>query len=96
MTDIRSALLDLLATAEPLEDVMGHHFTGDYRQRTNGTWDDRSGFVEHIQHLRAVVQGVDITILDEYDDGERYADRHVVKVVKHDGSTVVQEVYVFA
>ncbi|AKT51704.1 nuclear transport factor 2 family protein [Arsenicicoccus sp. oral taxon 190] len=96
MSDIRSALHDLLATSEPLDAVVDRHFTDDYRQRTNGTWDDRAGFVDHIQHLGEVVRDVDITVLDEYDDGERYADRHVVEVTKRDGSTVVQEVYVLA
>lgn len=96
MTDIRSARHDLLATSEPLDDVVPRHFTDDYRQRMNGVWDDRDGFVEHIRHLRAVVHEVEIAILDEYDEGERYADRHVVTAVKRDGCTVVQEVYVFA
>lgn len=33
---------------------------------------------------------------DELTDGDRYADRHTMEVVKNDGSTVRMEVYVFA
>ena len=37
-----------------------------------------------------------IEVLEELRDGNRYADRHRVHVVKRDGSQVVQEVYLFA
>lgn len=33
---------------------------------------------------------------DELADGDRYADRHTMEVVKNDGSTVRMEVYAFA
>ena len=36
-----------------------------------------------------------IAVLDEFSDGHRYADRHIVTVTKHDGTQVVQEVYLF-
>ena len=96
MTDICSALHDLLNTDEDLEAVARRHFAEDYKQRTNGSWDDRAGFLEHIRHLRSVVQSVEIEVLDEFVSGTRYADRHVVTVFKNDGSVTKQEVYVFA
>lgn len=80
----------------PLEDVVDRFFTPDYRQRTNGQWSNRTEVVAHLGRLRRVVERMDITVADELSDGERYADRHVLRVVKKDGSVTVQEVYVFA
>ncbi|UYO92432.1 nuclear transport factor 2 family protein [Pollutimonas sp. M17] len=96
-TDIRSALDDLLNQQQhPLEDVLARHFSPDYRQRTNGQWDDREAFAQHACKLREVVASARIDVLDELRDGNRYADRHRVHVTKRDGSKVVQEVYLFA
>lgn len=96
-TDIHSALDDILNQQQiPLEDVLDRHFSIDYRQRTNGTWDDRAAFAHHAKKLRAVVASARIEVLDELRDGKRYADRHRVYLTKRDGSTVVQEVYLFA
>lgn len=80
---------------QPLEDVINRHFSPSYKQRTNGVWDDREAFTQHIRKLREVVASVRIEVLDELHDGNRYADRHCVYVTKRDGSTVVQEVYLF-
>lgn len=96
MTDIASALADLLGGSEPLETVLDRHFAPSYRQRTNGHWDNREGFAQHIAHLREVVADIHVEVLDEHVNGHSYADRHVITVTKQDGSTVIQEVYVFA
>jgi hypothetical protein len=96
-TDIRTALDELLNQPHrPLEDVLDRHFSPDYRQRTNGQWDDREAFVRHAGKLREVVASARIEVLDELRDGTRYADRHRVHAVKRDGGQVVQEVYLFA
>ncbi len=97
MTDIKTALYDLLRDRDAsLDQAVDRHFAPHYRQRTNGSWDDRAGFVAHIAHLREVVDSVDAQVLDEITDARHYADRHVVTIVKRDGSRVVQEVYLFA
>lgn len=96
MTTINAALHDLLNQPNlPLEDAIERHFTPSYRQRTNGSWDDRAAFADHIVHLRSIVKMVTITVLDEISDGHTYADRHIVDLEKADGSHVVQEVYLF-
>lgn len=96
-TDIRSALDDILNRQQrPLEDVLDRHFSPDYRQRTNGRWDDREAFAQHARKLREVVASARIEVLDELRDGNRYADRHRVRITKRDGTQVVQEVYLFA
>lgn len=95
--DIRLALDELLNQRHlPLEDVLDRHFSPEYRQRTNGRWDDREAFSRHARKLREVVASARIEVLDEIRDGNRYADRHRVHVTKHDGGQAVQEVYLFA
>lgn len=80
----------------PLDEVLDRYFSPAYRQRTNGHWDDRAAFMRHARKLREVVSSANIELLDEFRDGNRYADRHRVHVMKHDGSAVIQEVYLFA
>ncbi len=79
----------------PLHDVMDTYLSGEYRQRTNGTWDDRQAVGQHFEHLRAVVDHAVIVVHDEITDGHTYADRHTVDVTKRDGGRVTQEVYAF-
>ena len=92
-----SNLLDDLLNRQhiPLDAVMDTYLSDDYRQRTNGTWDDREAVGRHFEHLRAVVDHAVIVVHDEITDGHTYADRHTVDVVKRDGGRVTQEVYVF-
>ncbi|WP_406720538.1 hypothetical protein RPE78_10730 [Thioclava litoralis] len=97
MTDIKTALDDLLNRQDlPLDAVLDRHFSPNYRQRTNGVWDDREGFRLHVQKLRELVASAEIEVLDEVSDGLNYADRHIVSATKRDGHQVVQEVYLFA
>ena len=96
-TDMHSALTDLLFRPElDLAAAADRHFAPDYRQRTDGRWDERDGFVEHIAHLRSIVASGTVRVLDEFRDGALYADRHVVEILKRDGSRVEMEVYAFA
>jgi len=96
-TDVATALTDLLLTPGlALDEAVDRHFAPDYRQRTDGRWDDRGQFLEHIAHLREVVAGGSVEVLDELVVGDRYADRHVMEITKTDGSTVRMEVYLFA
>ena len=95
-TDISTALTDLLFTPGlDLDVAADRHFAPDYRQRTDGRWDDRQDFLAHIAHLRKVVAGGSIKVHDELVDGARYADRHTVNITKTDGATVRMEVYLF-
>ncbi|MFJ4094609.1 nuclear transport factor 2 family protein [Kitasatospora sp. NPDC089913] len=98
-TDIGRALDDLLFAPDPdlpLDEAVSRHFTPDYRQRTNGVWSDRAGFVEHIAKLRSLVREGRVEVHDELRDGTRYADRHTVTVTRNDGRTSRIEVYLFA
>ncbi|WP_327069929.1 nuclear transport factor 2 family protein [Kitasatospora sp. NBC_01250] len=95
-TDITSALTDLLFNPElPLDEAADRHFAPEYRQRTDGSWADRTEFLEHIAHLRAVVASGSVDVYEELANGHLYADRHAVTVTKKDGSTVRMEVYLF-
>ncbi|MDF2898900.1 MAG: hypothetical protein K0Q46_5686 [Rhodococcus erythropolis] len=95
-TDIKTALDDLIFSTElSVDDAVNKHFSDDYRQRTNGQWDDRSAFTAHITHLRTVVADGSITVHEELVTGNMYADRHTVTIEKNDGGRVVTEVYLF-
>ncbi|MFI9273398.1 nuclear transport factor 2 family protein [Kitasatospora sp. NPDC052896] len=96
-TGIAAAITDLVFnSAITVEEAADLHFTPDYRQRTDGEWADRAGFIEHISHLRTVVAEGFVEVHDELRDGTKYADRHTVHATKKDGSSVRLEVYVFA
>jgi hypothetical protein len=96
-TTISAALTDLLLTPGlDLDEAADRHFAPDYRQRTDGRWDDRAEFLAHIAHLRTVTTGGSVQVHDELVGGDRYADRHTVTATKVDGSVVRMEVYLFA
>lgn len=97
MTTIKDAVDDLFNHQQlPAEEAVDRHYGPTFRQRTNGSWEDRPGFVARIVHLRNVVEHASITVLDELTDGPRYAERHVADLVQRDGTRMLQEVYVFA
>jgi len=96
MTSITAALTELLDDRDgSVDEVIGRHFTDDYRQETDGVWSDRAQFADHIRHLRDVVAHAEVRVLDEFIQDSAYADRHEVHVTKTDGAVVVQEVYLF-
>lgn len=96
-TGIEAALTDLLFNSDlTVREAVDRHFTPEYRQRTDGEWADRDGFLDHITHLRTVVADGHVQVHEELYDGSRYADRHTAHITKKDGSTVRMEVYVFA
>jgi hypothetical protein len=96
VTTIKLVLHDLLMEAAmPLEQAIDRHFGPQYRQRTNGSWDDRAAFAKHIAYLRGIVESATVEVLDELTDGHLHADRHIVDIRKRDGGRVVQEVYLF-
>lgn len=96
MTTLAAALNDLLNNRElELHGAIERHFTPNYRQRTNGNWNDHARFAAHMSHLRSIVESARVTVLNELVDGQHYAERHLVEIVKKDGDTVTQEVYAF-
>ncbi|MFE5581475.1 nuclear transport factor 2 family protein [Kitasatospora sp. NPDC056531] len=96
-TDVVAALTDLLFTPGlELAEAVDRHFAPDYRQRTDGRWDNREEFTTHIAHLRTIVAGGEIQVLEELVQGDLYADRHIIDIHKTDGSSVRVEVYLFA
>ncbi len=96
-TDISAALTDLLLSRDlTVEEAADRHFAPEYRQRTDGEWADRAGFIEHITHLRGVVDHGSVQVHEELYDGSKYADRHTVHITKTDASTVSMEVYLFS
>lgn len=77
----------------PLDTVLDRHFSPGYRQRANGHWDDRAAFARHARKLVAAAR---IEALDELRDGDRYAERHRIRLTRRDGTHSAHEVYLFA
>ncbi|GAA0243211.1 nuclear transport factor 2 family protein [Rhodanobacter caeni] len=97
MTTLKAAIEDLLNNRRlTAAEAADRHFSSDFRQRTNGTWDDRATFLARIDHIRDVVAHATVTVLDELGDADRYAERHVIDLLQRDGGRIRQEVYVFA
>lgn len=96
MATIKDAIEDLFNTPElTAAEAVERHFAPSFRQRVNGSWVDYSTFLARIASLREIVGRVTITVLDEFSDGNRYAERHVIDLLKRDGSRIIQEVYLF-
>lgn len=79
-----------------IDEIANQYFSPYYRQRTNGRWDDRAEFIKHLHKLREVVSSAKIEVIEELQQANLYADRHLVTAVKKDGSITTQEVYLFA
>jgi hypothetical protein len=97
MSTLKDAIHDLFNN--PLlttDDAIDRHFAPGFRQRTNGHWDERAAFRARMLLLRDVVAHATVSVLDELVDGDRYAERHVIDLMKRDGERILQEVYVFA
>jgi hypothetical protein len=82
MTTLKDALADLLQNPGlSVDEAAARHISPDFRQRTNGQWDDRVGFLARIAHVRSETRHVTITVLDELHDGSRYAERHIIDLL---------------
>ena len=97
MSTLKDAIHDLFNDPSlTADDAIDRHFAPGFRQRSNGYWDERAAFRVRMLLLRDVVDRATISVLDELADGSRYAERHVIDLMKRDGERILQEVYVFA
>ena len=96
MAKPKQAIDDLFNPKLSIEEALDLHFSPGFRQRINGSWIDRSSFLAGIVQFRESIEQAGITVLDEFEDGARYAERHVTDLLKCDGERVLQEVSVFA
>jgi hypothetical protein len=97
MSTIKHAVDDLFNNPQlSVNEAVERHYAPAFRQRTNGRWEDRRAVISRVSDLRAVIERVTITVLDELSDGQRYAERHVIDLVQRNGTRLRQEVYVFA
>lgn len=96
MSTIKEAVGDLLDPQLSVQASMDAHFAPAFRQRVNGSWIDRAVFMEGIVRLREVLTHATITVLDELETGQHYAERHLITLAMRDGEVAHQEVYLFA
>ena len=79
MISIKDAVEGVLNTRElSAEEAVDRHFGPTFRQRVNGSWSDRAGFVARVDDLRKIVEHATLTVLEELTDENRYAGRHIV------------------
>ncbi|SDG29631.1 MULTISPECIES: hypothetical protein [unclassified Duganella] len=95
MSTIKEAVVDLLNPELPVQASIDAHFAPEFRQRVNGDWIDRVAFFDGIVRLRELLDKVTVTVLDELDIGEQYAERHLITLLMRDGQVINQEVYLF-
>jgi len=94
---LKHAVEDLLGVGTlSIEEAMDRHFAPSFRQRVNGQWIHRADFCANIAAVRDMACQVKFTVLDECADGARYAERHLIELIKQDGERIAHEVYVFA
>ncbi|WP_428239581.1 hypothetical protein [Gynuella sp.] len=97
MSRLKDAIEDLLNNRKlTVDEAADKHFTPDFRQRTNGRWEDRTTVIARLTDFRKVIAQATVTILNEFDNAKSYAERHIIEIVTHDGERICQEVYVFA
>ena len=65
---------------------MDRHYIPAFRQRTNGSWDDRAALIARADEFRKHIEHATVTVLDELIDGEHYAERHVIDLLQRDGA----------
>lgn len=96
MSLLKEAIEDFLNRRSiTVEAAADRHFSPTFCQRTNGAWDSRATVVERLAGLRAVTKQARVTVLDEFIEGRRYAERHLIELDHHEGGSVCMEVYVF-
>lgn len=96
MAILKQAIDDLFNPRLALDVALDRHFSPGFLQRVNGAWIDRAAFRAAIAQSRATLVRATITVLDEFVEGPRYSERHVIELVRCDGDRASQEVYVFA
>jgi hypothetical protein len=96
VTRIRAIIEDVLGhRALSIEDAADRHYSPQFRQRINGQWAERAEVLTRLSALRESTTLIQMTVLDELVDGQRYAERHIIKLRTTEGQQVSQEVYVF-
>lgn len=95
MSTIKEVVDDLLNPELSVQASIDTHFAPDFRQRVNGDWIDRVAFFDGIVRLRESLDKATVTVLDELDIGEQYAEHHLINLFMRDGRVVTHEVYLF-
>jgi hypothetical protein len=92
---ISDALHDLVFSQRlTVDQAMDKYFADGYRHRHSGAVRSRAEFAEKAAAARARIARGTVTVLDEFRDGRGYAERHLLTVVRNDGSAERTEVYV--
>ena len=91
---ISDVLRDLIFDQRmPIEDVMDTYCAPDFVHRNSGKLLTRAEFAAMAAQAREQITRGEITVLDEFRDGDRYGERHVLDVTQQDGGVERAEIY---
>lgn len=79
-----------------IQQIVDTYFSNQYEQCTNGVWDNRQGFIEHLKKLREIIKSAHFNLVEEVKSEDTLADIHRVIARKYNGDEVIIEVYLFA
>jgi hypothetical protein len=92
---ISDALRELVLEQKlDVDTVMDKYFVPGFRHYHNGTEHSRAQFAGLATGARREIARGTVTVLDELRDGDRYAERHTLDLVRADGSGEQAEVYI--
>ncbi|WP_250032345.1 hypothetical protein [Paractinoplanes maris] len=93
---IKDALDDLaFAPHEPVETALDRYYAPDLEWRSDGVVKDRAAFGAFVAGLQSQIVNGSVTVLDEFIDGRRYAERHQYEATLTNGTTLRREIFVF-
>ena len=93
--ELKNMLRDMYQEIFANPNDVSRFFSEDYVQTTDGHSLRYSEFIEHIRHVIAVTDRIEVDVVDVIRDGDRIADRHTVKLTRKDGTRALLEVYLF-
>ncbi|WP_127509268.1 nuclear transport factor 2 family protein [Actinoplanes solisilvae] len=92
----KDALNDLaFAPHEPVETALDRYYAPDLEWRSDGVVKDRAAFGAFVAGLQSQIVSGNVTVLDEFVDGHKYAQRHVYEATLTNGTTLRREIYLF-
>jgi len=92
---LRAMLEDMYQSVFADPACVPRYFSDDYVQVTDGKTIGYAEFLAHLRHLQGLIATIEFEVLDAMCDGDRLADRHVVRLLRKDGTESRHEVYLF-
>lgn len=79
-----------------VEEAVDKYYAPDFTHHSDGKVLDRDGFLRMVTGIRGRVAEGEVTVLDEFFDDDKYAERHRYRMTLTDGTVVHRELFYFA